>query len=475
MPLSSVNLSDIAKEFAATSDETAETKSAVPNIQEQITAKQDQATRLYIPYNNSNVERVVPYQVERRWLDGTTYTDITQQQIDDAAARTPANIFFPPSWSLSSAKLTANGNSNPTSVSSNSESGVLNATVANQGLISQINLLQNGQSSGVANHVLDTPYSPGASTITLVSGTQTIGNFLYVAGSGTSALVLVTNAVGVTITISEIIPPASTISDIGSSVVENIPGFTNGERQTLTSATYQRILTFLTNRIISAAALWKTSLDNQLTQLNINIDNPSQITAAKASVASAQTAYSTWFALSNTGVSGKFVNTSLANLATSYNSRNSGISTRASQITTALGSVVQDVAGDYSGTGQYLQRFKCLNFLINTVNGPLYQVGQLRNVEANLQRKIANNTDKLTTLSNIARYGVITVDSKGTNIVTVNNATAFAISDSILVTASTLPSLPATITNIVGTNITLNIIIPVTYTKALKSGIIKKV
>jgi hypothetical protein len=474
MPLSNKDLSDIAREFGVSKSDMTDDKAALPNIQEQITKKEEQQARLYVPYNNANVERVIPYQVERRWLDGTTYTDITQQQIDDAAARTPTNIFFPTSWTKGNAMLTANGNGNPTSSSTNSENFVLNTTVANQGLISQINLLRNGQSSGVTSHLLNTAYSPGATSIDIDIGTQTVGKFLYISGSGTSALVLVTSASGTTIGISEIIAPASTIA-INGTVVENIPGFTNTERQNLTSVSYQRILTELTNRIISSAGLWNTALGNQLAQLNINIDSATQVNTAKTNVSNAQTAYSTWSALSNTGVSGKFVDTSLNNLATAYNLRNSDIPTRVTQITTALGAVTQDSEGNYSGSGIYLQRFKCLNFLINTANGAQYQVFGLKSAKTNFEQKVANNADKLATFSNLVRYGAFLEDSKVTNSIKIDSVAQFSISDSLLLTGNDLPAIQATITGISGSTITLDKVIPKEYTKAAKAGVIKAI
>jgi hypothetical protein len=474
MPLSDKDVSDIAKEFAATYAETADTKLSIPNTQEQITKKQEQTDRLYVPYNNSNIERVVPYQVERRWLNGTTYVDITQSQIDDAALRTTSNIFFPSSWTKSNAMLTANGNGNPTTISSGNESDALNASVANQGLISQIGLLINGQSSGVPNDTLTIPYAPGSSSIEVSIGAQTIGKLLYISGSGTSAVVLVTNVAGTTLQITEVIPPAGTISDIGSLVVESIPGFTNGERQSLTSAGYQRILTELTNRILVVAATWKTALDNQYGQLLINIDNPSQIATAKTNINTAVSAYNVWFALPNTGASGKFTDTSLANLASAYNTRNPQVSTRNSQIVTALGSVSQDGNGDYSGSGQYLQRFQCLNFLINSANGAQFQLNTFKSMKVNSEQKIATNANKLATLNNLVRCSMLIADSVGTNTIIVSGAAQFSISDEIMVVATDLPTLRATITAISGSNVTLNITVPKTYTKAAQANIVKR-
>ena len=474
MPLSNAELSDIAKEFAVAKSDMADDKAAIPNIEEQVKKKDEQTARIYILYNDAHIERVTPYETEHRWIDGTTYTTITQSQIETFGTDGRVAYFYPtPSWAKSNPQLQTNGNGNPKTSSGNHESYVLNTSIENQGLILQINLLRNGQ-AGATSEQLDLAYSPGAPSIelTLVSG-FTIGKLLYISGSGTSALVRITGISGTTINISEIIAPAGTIA-IGGNVVENIPGFTNTERNTLISVSYQRILTELTNRIKTTAALWDTALANQLVQLKINIDLPAQITTAKTSVTNARTAYSTWFALTDTGASGKFVNTSLDNLATSYNSRNAGFATRISQITAALGTVTQNSNGDFSGNGQYLQRFKCLGFLINTANGPIYQANGLKAAKTNFEDKVKSNADKLATFSNLVRYAGATKDPVGSTL-TVDGASQFAPGDVVVLTANDLASIECTIVSISGNNIVLSATIQKEYTKATKVGIIKRV
>lgn len=475
MPLSKKDLVDIAKEFGVAKSAMGDDKAAIPNIQQQVDEKQAQANRMYILYNDAHVERVTPYETERRWLDGTTYTTITKAQMETFGANTGrADYFYPISWTKSNAQIQPNSNGNPTSISGNSEKGVLQETIDNNGLIDSVQFLLNGQSSSAPSRTLDLAYSPGATTLTFTtSHSFTNGRLLYVAGSGTSALVRITGTTSLTVNIAEIIPPASTIA-IGGSAIESIPGFTNGERQTLTSATYQRILTQLTTKISSAASLYATALANQLAQLNINIDAPAQITAAKNSITTAQTAYNAWNALPATGVGGKWTDTPLANFTSSYTSRNSGIAARASQITTALGSVSQNSEGVYSGSGNYLQRMKCLNFLINTANGPLQQIFGLKAATGQFQQKVANGADKLATFSNLVRYAGMTKDPVGDS-AEFEGVNQFAVSDSVLLCANDLPGVECTITNIVGNVITLNVTIPEAYNKAAKGSIIKKI
>jgi len=475
MPLSNKDLSDIANEFATSKGEQADDKAAIPNVQEQVDKKNEQASRLYILFNDAHVERITPYETEHRWLTGLTYTTITKAQMETFGAGTgKADYFYPVSWTKPNAMLTANGNGNPKTTSGNSEQGILNESLANSGIIASINTLRNGQSSGASSRVLDLAYSPGGSTLTFtLAHTFGVGELLWIAGSGTSALVRVSAVTSLTATITEIIAPAGTIS-AGGSVASNVPGFSNSERQTLTSGSYQRILTELTTRIASSLAIYNTSLTNQLAQLAINIDQASQIAAAKTSATNAQTDYNTWFVLAATGVGGKWTDTPLNNLATSYNGRLAGMSARVSQITTALGAVSQDAEGNYSGNGHYLQRFKCLNFLINTANGPLQQAFGLAAAKGNFQQKVANTADKLATFSNLVRYAGFTKDAVGSTI-TVDGASLFAPADAVLLCGTDLPSIECTVASVSGTSIVLSIPVPKEFTKAAKAGIIKRV
>jgi len=481
MALSNLDLSDIAKEFAVAKSDQADDKAAIPNIQEQITKKDEQTARIYTLYNNAHVERVTPYEVERRWLDGTTYAVITQSQIETFGADGRVAYFFPVSWTKSNPQLQANGNGNPQTSSTNSESFVLNTSLTNQGLIATVNILKNGISGAggtttTQNPIHDIP--AGAVTglqLDVVSTTNfNVNDLVFINKGSSSGIYTITAKDSSHLTIDSLIPSSVGFTGTGSTIKNSVVGFTNSERNTLISSTYQGILTQLTNRIKTTAALWDTALANQLVQLNINIDEPAQITAAKSAITTARTAYSTWFALADTGASGKFVDTSLNNLATAYNARNSGIATRVGQITAGLGSVSQDAEGVFSGGGNYLQRYKCLGFLINTANGPIYQANGLKAAKTNFEDKVKSTADKLATFSNLVRYGAGTKDPVGSTLI-IDGASQFAPSDAVILTANDLASIECTIVSISGNSVVLSATIPKAYTKATKVGIIKRV
>ena len=471
-------LSDIGKELIGSFDKIKASNDNIAEVQKDradLYKKYQNFKTFYDKFNNM----AIAYETERRWLDGTTYTQIPFSQIDDAAQRKDGNAHYSGTWDKFTPQITANINSNPTSVSGGHENITLNDTLPNNGLIALLTFLTNGQTSAVTNHTLTAPYSPGDPTIDINIGTQTIGNYLFISGSGTSAMVLVTNAVATTITITEIVPPASTIG-IGGTVVENIPGFTNSERNTLTSVSYQNILTELTNRIITRVATWKTVLQNQLTQLNANLDtdNAAQITAAKASVNTAITDITTWQALPNTGTmltDSKFTNNNLLLLSTQYTARNSFRPTRVSQIQAALGLATQDAEGNIGGTGIYSKRFKAISLMINSIDGPFYQYyAKLKQIDVSKQN-IQNEQQKQELFSTSVRSAPLASNGTGANVVAVKTVSGFTIGDTVLLIANSQDDLQATITNISGSNITLSKPIPNTYTLTLKSTIVKAI
>ena len=171
---------------------------------------------------------------------------------------------------------------------------------------------------------------------------------------------------------------------------------------------------------------------------------------------------------------GKWTDTPLTNFTSSYTSRNNGLAARIGQITTALGNVTQDAEGNYSGVGHYLQRYKCMNFLINLANGPLQQINGLKAATSTFGQKVANGADKLATFSNLVRYAGMTKDPTG-NSSEFENASQFAPGDTALLCGTDLPGVECTVSSVSGNVVVLNIAIPPAYNKAAKASLIKKV
>lgn len=423
------------------------------------------------------------YQTERRWVDGTTYSTITNTDVDDSAQKKPGNKFFPTdgSWINFQPKKHASSEGLPTSNSTDEELEIFTKSLQTGGLTALLDFLLNGQTSAVANDTLGAAYNPGAGTMTVTTGGQTVGKLLIVEGGGFSGLFLVTAAVGPLLTVTEVIAPDGILPMTTSTVKENITAFTNTERNTLVSTLYQNVLTELTNKIIASVLTWETAISNQLTQLNLNTDSRSpqaaEITAAKADITNAKNIIDTWQALPNTGTLGtdsKFVNVNITPLQAEVIARTSFSTTRNTQITTALGSISQAGNGTFTGVGIYFERFNQINLRINLAGGPLTEFYEKSVADAALSQIVNTANTTSTTYNSELRTEPLSVNANGTTTITVASVTGFAVSNTVFVMADTLTELTGTITGISGLNITLSFVVPNTYTKELKARIYKQ-
>lgn len=441
---------------------------------------QDQDDSLKIFFDKYN-DIAMAYQEERRWLDGTTYTNVTNTDLHNAAQKFVGNKFYPTdgSWVNFQPQKHASTEGLPTSESANDEIEILSEGSGN--LLFLIDFIINGQVSGVADDTLLASYSPGAGTMMVTAGGQTPGNYILVEGGGFSGLFLVTASAGTTLTVTEVVPPNGTLPMTTSNVLENIPGFTNSERNTLTSALYQNVLTGLSNLIISKVLTWETALNNQLTELNSNLDTrspqASEITAAIADINNAIAVIDFWQALPNTGTllnDSKFTDNNLGDLETEANARLTFATTRATQITTALGSITQNPDGTFSGSGIYHFRFIQIDLRINLAGGPLTEYYEKNIADIALDNIVTNATNRLATFGTELRTEPLSVNPVGTNVITVASTSGFAVSNTIFVMADSETELTGTITAINGLNITLSFTVPITYTLAKRARLYKQ-
>lgn len=439
---------------------------------------QDNSLKIFFDKYNS---MCMAYQEERRWLDGTTYTNVTNTDLVNAAQKLSGNKFFPidGSWINFQPRKHASTEGQATSESTNDEIEILNE--GNTNLSFLFDFIVNGQISGVANDTLAANYIPGSGIMTVTTGGQTVGKYLLVEGGGFSGMFLVTNSAGVTLTVTEIIPPNGTLPLITSTVKENITGFTNSERNTLISATYQNVLTGLSNLIINQVLLWEAALDNQLTELNSNLDTRSpqaaEIIAAIADINNAKSIINFWQALPNTGTllnDSKFTNNNISTITAEITARIAYAGTRSTEITTALGSITQGSNGTFSGTGTFFLRFVQIDLRINLAGGPLTEYYEKNMADAALANIVTNATNRLTTFQTELRTEAFTSDANGTNVVNVASVSGFSIGNTVFVMADGETELTGTITNISGLNITLSFTVSNAYTLAKRARIYKQ-
>ncbi len=417
------------------------------------------------------------YQDERKYVDGTTYATITNQDCIDAAQRIATNKFFPTdgSWTKFQPKKHSSSEGLPTTVFSDNE-------ITKTGeLTALLDLMKNGQTSGVSDDTLAMPYTPGAGTMDVTTGGQTINKLIIVEGGGFSGLFKITAIAGTTLTVTEIIPPGGILPDTTSNVIENIAGFTNSERNTLVSSNYQTVLTGLANNAITGVLAWETAIDNQLTALNGNTDSRSpqanEIIAAKNDINDAKSIIDAWQALPLTGTTGldsKFTNNNLLNLTNEVTARGAFSTTRNSEIGIALGSVTQSGDGTYTGVGLFYERFKQIDLRINLAGGPLTEYYEKNIADAALSQIATTATNTAASYDTELRTEKLTSNANSTNTITVGTVTGFANGNTVFVIADSLTELTGAINAINGMNITLSFIVPNTYTTELRARIYKQ-
>ncbi len=424
------------------------------------------------------------YQLERQWIDGTTYTTVTNDDLDQSAQRKPGNKFFPTdgSWTKFQPKKHLSSEGLPTTSTPNYELEIFSKTLDNGGLTALLNFLLNGQTSGVANDTLTAAYVNGSGSLKVTAGGQTPGKLIILKDTGgVSALFLVVSeTVPLTLEVTELIPPNGSLT-MTATVKENITAFTNAERNTLISTDYQNVLTNLTTKIKASVDMWKAALDPQLAQLNLNGDSRSpqvtEITNAKTDVNSAITVITTWKALPDTGTTltdSKFVNINITPLQNKVTSRTSGASTRNTQITTALGSVTQNPDGTYSGPGIYGLRYTQIDSRINLAGGPLTEFYEKDLAGAALGAIVATSNNKGATFDAELKVTKMTANGDGTMVIKVADATGFTSGNTVFVVGDSLTELTGTITGINGLNVSLSFSVPATYTVDTRARLYKQ-
>jgi len=470
-------VAEIAEELSGADTKIIDAIESMEKTEEDKQAVLDKNSLIKTFYNTSN-NNINAYFDEVRWISGLTQTKLPYNDIDNGARRALGNIFYPAGWQNFAPFMDDKVSGLPVAGAPNSESDVFTKPLEAGGLDALLDFIVSGQASGVSSDTLDNSYTPGALQIDVTTGGQTPGKLLIISGSGTSALVMVTNVAGATLDIVEVIAPASTIVTAGSSVIENIIGFTNNERNTLVSASYQRVLTELTIDVIASMSSWDVALTSQLLALQSNSDSnkTSETANAISDGLTATGVVATWTSLPNTGSTGndsKFTDNNLSSLTLEISTRKLFHSVRVSQVSGALGVVSQNGAGLISGNGLYRDRFERISLQINTADGPLFQFYALDAAKGASQQQISSTKQKNRTYASGIVTSKFSENPEGDLDISVENGSDFDVSDRAVVTASGLESIVVDIDAKVGNLLTLSKRIPKDYILDLKVSISK--
>jgi len=434
----------------------------------------DEVNELFYNEHNNNINY---YFDESEHGAGLQYTKITQQDIDDAVNQDPANIFFPtsPPYTFLNPKVADKVNGLPTTNVAGEAPILTDTTVQTEGLLEYIDWMRNGITSSIGDDTLIIAYS-GGTTMEVTLGLpdpntyiaiQDVGLFYVTAkgpiGGGPN--------LGTELTV---IPIIAGTGVLGDTIQSNIPGYSDGARQSPGSP---GLLSGYSSSINGKILAWETKLNNQLTALNLNADNrapqTTEIANSIADINNALSIISNWLAAPFSGVGGKFTDSQILLIESEANDRLNYLTTRATEITIALGNVTQDMSGNVSGNGIFKSRYDTLNLRINKVSGSLSNKIRLGIAKSGPQGQKDGNLAALSQYDQFFLTTKLTVNANGTNTITVDSVSGFSISNTVFVMADTQSELTGTITNISGLDVTLDFIVPSNYTIINKARLYK--
>lgn len=452
------------------------TQADLEDVKAQLLEQDNNIKKFYDFYNDS----AEAYQNERRYINGTISTEVTEAQIQSAAKQENGNLYFPSSESFTWTQFTpyVSGSSNlqglPTSSDSDWELRVISNTLdVVLGIPALFDLMKNGQAGAAA----DTGSLSGG-VLTTVLGMQVVGTLTFVGGT---TLVRINSAgmAPMTYNVTVVLGPASA----SGAVINTLPAHSNAQRNTLSSS-LPSYLTLLVDTIKTRVQDWENFLDSQEAAIVTNEDDrspqSSENSAAKSDIDNAQSIINAWQALPDTGSSGfdsKFVDSQFGTLSSEITARQSFTTTRLTQISTAVGSISQNPGdGSVTGSGIYKLRYDQLNNRINLVGGPLSGYWQKSRASTALAQIAETKESQLDTFTSKMKAALLSETSKGTQKIQITSTADFSAGQTVYVVSETQVELTGTISSVDSANqLTLSFVVPNTYKIADKARILRLV
>jgi hypothetical protein len=445
----------------------------------------DQANQVFYDYYSNQATQ---YEQEAQAINGTISAVYTEGSVSPYvsgdlvdSAMNGIGFFYPSSptytYLIPYIAPAVNGYLHPTGTAPVYELNVMSNPSGNDGLVESINFLVNGISSGapyIASGSTPVPAGPVTNLSLTVStvGTIAAGQIVYIYDGTSSGIYIVVGTGSLTITVSSITPATSSMSS-SISISNSEPGFTNSERQNLsTGGSFQMILTNLAAQILSLVNEWNTELTVQLTALGLQQDSrslqTSQNSTAITNATSAQAQVNTWLAFPVTGLTGRYSNTSLLTLTNEIGIRQTYLPTRITQIVTALGYASQ-TGNTYTGVtnSTYLNRYTWLDIRISKSSGSATRYFSSNNGIMYITQLLNDDLMLQAEYNMYFRTSPITFFNQQTTVVQVDTNVGFSSGDQVYVLSDTQPSVLYSIVQLLGTTqLQLNTIIPPTYTQA---------
>lgn len=456
----------------------AKTNSALSDQQIKL-FKVDEANAVFYDFYNIQAHS---YEDEARGYDGQVSNEYSFSDLDNAAKNNTSAPFFPSAENYlrfiplikegSYDNVQIRGRFYPTGTDSRYETNILVNGVSTAGLVSALQYLTDPISGPGGTFQTASSLPVGAVSlynvvINSIVQPYSSGDIILIYDvSGNSGLYKVINAFppsGPTaiIQVDSIIPTLNGIAS-GANIIQDIPAFSPTERQNMSHVLYNEYLNNIGSIIIALVTEWQAKVNYILTQLLLqNDERATQSAQNTTALTNAQTLYNylaSWLALPYTGVTGKFTVSAINTLSTNITNRQSFITTRLAQITSALGSSANDSifqSGDTYSTNvpgnTYYERYFWINVRINKLSGSLRRYYKAGQDMSQLNSLAANN---IAIQQQYDQYFVTKrlMSFDGQAIAQLDSYTGFAPGDIVYLVSETKPELMLGVVELMGTN-----------------------
>ena len=196
---------------------------------------------------------------------------------------------------------------------------------------------------------------------------------------------------------------------------------------------------YLQAELEAKIGLWKLCIVAQKSAIESNDDTNPDRKALNMSALSSLDAIvndiDTWFEIPVSSPSGRFTDTSLAQIISNKDLRvSSEVPARLNSILSNLGTVTQASDGKTSGEGAYFDLFEFVKLRISKSGGTLYSWYGMALAVKHFETKIAGANKQLMEYKNLFTISLLTINTEvGDDTIAVEDATLFSINDVVSV------------------------------------------
>lgn len=400
---------------------------------------------------------ITSYQTEMGMLDGNLRTTVTEQNIQDSAARTIQNYFFPNDQSVTVPSLVPSHNvwirippfALTYAIGKNYTEGYGTTT----------------KEADLINPILALIATAGGNTDIMNTTGQQCGS------TGTCSLPMYTTQATCTLNggIWTPGPDAITNDPAIQQLKTDLVAAVNAYKSFLQSMAAIIVTTDPVNQAQNQAAI--NNINNVIIPaLNTWLGYVDFNTAHGQTTCAGFNSYN-----SNLLAPTKLHSTQLAALQSAISARNSFYATRITQVAGYLGTITQDLnTGELtSSTGLYGKRYGFLLLRLHTLDGSLSKLKALQNGKGAQDSIKANITNTKNTYMSILPTSLLKAPGNGTNSITLVDTSFLSPGDTVYVTADGQEELLRAVKSVSNDTVILNDIVPAKYRAAEKGRLYK--